>query len=60
MTALKTGTVDNFDLRPMVRPEHVGLCFTGFLAVPSDGLYTFYTTSDDGSRIVRRMNVRCN
>jgi signal transduction histidine kinase len=33
----------------MVRPEHVALCFTGFLEVPADGLYTFYTTSDDGS-----------
>ena len=51
MTALKTGTVSNFDLSVMVRQEHVGLCFTGFLEVPQDGLYTFYTTSDDGSRL---------
>lgn len=50
-TALKTGTVDNFDLGVMARPEHVGLCFTGFLEVPRNGLYTFYTTSDDGSRL---------
>jgi signal transduction histidine kinase len=50
-TALKTGTVDNFDLGVMARPEHVGLGFTGFLEVPRDGLYTFYTTSDDGSRL---------
>jgi signal transduction histidine kinase len=50
-TALKTGTVDSFDLRVMTRPEHVGLCFSGFLEVPRDGLYTFYTTSDDGSRL---------
>jgi signal transduction histidine kinase len=49
--ALKTGTVDNFDLRVMVRQEHVGICFTGFLDVPRDGLFTFYTTSDDGSRL---------
>ena len=51
LTALKTGTVDNFDLSVMTRPEHVGLCFTGFLEVLGDGLYTFYTTSDDGSRL---------
>jgi signal transduction histidine kinase len=50
-TALKTGTVSNFDLRVMTRPEHVGLCFTGFLEVPQGGLYIFYTTSDDGSRL---------
>jgi len=48
---LKAGTVDNFDLSVMVRPEHVGICFTGFLQVPRDGFYTFYTTSDDGSRL---------
>ena len=50
-TALTKGTVNNFDLRVMARPEHVGICFTGFLEVPRDGLYTFYTTSDDGSRL---------
>ncbi|MGD1089384.1 MAG: ATP-binding protein [Verrucomicrobiota bacterium] len=47
----KTGTVTNFDLSVMTRPEHVGICFTGFLDVPREGLYTFYTTSDDGSRL---------
>lgn len=50
-TAIKTGTVSNFDLSVIPRPEHVGLCFTGFLKVPKDGLYTFFTTSDDGSRL---------
>jgi signal transduction histidine kinase len=51
LTTLKTGTVSNFDLSVMVRQEHVGLCFMGFLEVPQDGLYTFYLTSDDGSRL---------
>jgi len=50
-TAVKTGTVTNFNLSVLVRPEHVGLEFTGFLEVPRDGLYTFYTKSDDGSRL---------
>ena len=50
-TALKTGTVSNFDLGVMARAEHVGIRFTGFLEVPRDGLYTFYTASDDGSRL---------
>lgn len=51
LTALKTGTASNFDLSVMVRQEHVGLCFTGFLKVSQDGLYTFYLTSDDGSKL---------
>jgi len=28
-----------------------GLRFTGYVEVPADGLYTFYTASDDGSRL---------
>ena len=50
-TPLKSGTVSNFDLQVMARPEHVGICFTGFLQIPRDGLYTFFLTSDDGSRL---------
>lgn len=51
MVPLQTGTISNFDLSVMVQPEHVGLQFTGYLQVPSDGLYTFYLTSDDGSQL---------
>jgi signal transduction histidine kinase len=51
LPALKAGTVDNFDLRVMARPEHVGICFAGFLQVPRNDFYTFYSTSDDGSRL---------
>jgi signal transduction histidine kinase len=61
LTALATGTVSNFDLRVMARPERVGLSFAGFLEVPRDGLYTFYTTSDDGSRLfVGEPSMRVN
>jgi signal transduction histidine kinase len=48
---LKSGTVTNFDLSVMPRPEHVGIRFSGYLDVARDGLYTFYTRSDDGSRL---------
>ena len=50
-TAIKSGATTNFDLSVMARPEHVGLQFTGYLEVPRDGLYTFYTKSDDGSQL---------
>ncbi len=32
-------------------PDNFALEFTGLLKVPSDGLYTFHTRSDDGSRL---------
>jgi signal transduction histidine kinase len=51
LTALKAGTTSNFDLSVIPRPEHVGLEFAGFLEVAQDGLYTFFTKSDDGSRL---------
>src|SRR6516164_2827229 len=38
LTALKTGTVSNFDLSVISRSEHIGLRFTGYLQVPRDGL----------------------
>ncbi len=31
--------------------ENYGLRFQGFIKIPADGLYTFYTSSDDGSRL---------
>lgn len=51
LTAVKTGTVTNFDLGVKTREEHVALRFSGWLKIPRDGLYTFYAKSDDGSRI---------
>jgi signal transduction histidine kinase len=46
-----SGVASNFDLNIITNSDHVGICFTGFLRVPRDGLYRFYTTSDDGSRL---------
>jgi len=33
------------------RTVDFALLFTGYIEVPADGLYTFYTNSDDGSRL---------
>ena len=33
------------------RKEHAGLIYNGYLKVPSDGVYSFYLASDDGSRL---------
>ena len=51
LTAVKTGNIANFDLTVATRPENVGLEFTGSLAVPRDGLYTLFVTSDDGCKL---------
>lgn len=39
------------DLSPAKRQNNYGLSFTGYLQVPTTGVYTLYTTSDDGSAL---------
>jgi len=45
------GTIDTFVFPDGIRRDEFGLALYGAIAVPSDGTYTFYTTSDDGSRL---------
>jgi len=49
--AVKIGVADNFDLNVKSRAEQVGVEFSGSLRIGREGRYTFYTTSDDGSRL---------
>lgn len=47
-----SGVAPDFNLKPLLRrDDHVGLRFRGYVEAPKDGIYTFYTTSDDGSRL---------
>lgn len=51
LAPVKTGTVTNFDLTPRTQDDDFGFSYTGYVNVPADGSYTFYTSSDDGSRL---------
>ena len=51
LVAAKTGTVTSFDLSPRTRDDNFAFRYTGYVQVPTDGVYTFYTTSDDGSQL---------
>lgn len=51
LTPLKQGTTADFAPAMLPHPEHVGVAFTGWLAVPRPGFYTFFTKSDDGSQL---------
>lgn len=48
----KNGSTSNITLAPRTRNDSFAFRFTGFIAVPADGVYTFYITSDDGSRLL--------
>jgi hexosaminidase len=49
LTALGHGVVDDFSLTPRRRDRDFGFSFRGYIEVPADGLYQFFTASDDGS-----------
>ncbi|MGN6297558.1 MAG: PA14 domain-containing protein [Ginsengibacter sp.] len=52
LTPVKTGTVTHYDnLYIANRPQDFAVNFSGFIDVPADGQYTFYTSSDDGSKL---------
>ena len=46
-----SGTSTSFDLGVAKKEDHFALRFRAYLDVPKDGLYTFTTSSDDGSRL---------
>lgn len=51
LSPVATGTITTFDLGVRKRDDSFAVIFEGFLQVPADGIYTFYLTSDDGSRL---------
>jgi hypothetical protein len=51
LNPLKEGTLQNFDFSPRKEVEHFGFEYTGFIKVSIDGVYTFFTASDDGSQL---------
>jgi len=51
LTAAKTGNLSNFRLSPATNTINYSFRFKGYIDIPTDGYYTFYTNSDDGSRL---------
>jgi|GEM_PF-3402896 len=51
LTPVSTGTVSNFSIASRQGQDNYGFFFTGYITIPTDGIYTFYTQSDDGSML---------
>ncbi|HEY6226447.1 MAG TPA: PA14 domain-containing protein, partial [Verrucomicrobiae bacterium] len=49
LTPTKIGVATNFDFNVRERGTNAAILYTGWIDAPHGGLYTFYTTSDDGS-----------
>jgi hypothetical protein len=52
LIAVQSGVIPQPDLRYRLREDSIGLKFSGYINIPRDGIYTFYTRSDDGSRLI--------
>ncbi|MEQ9306099.1 MAG: PA14 domain-containing protein, partial [Marinoscillum sp.] len=51
LTAVKKGTLSNFNLNLRNRNEQFGFAFEGYIDIKTKGTYKFYTASDDGSAL---------
>jgi glucose/arabinose dehydrogenase len=51
LPTVKTGKIADFSLSPASRGDEFAIRFKGYIQVPANGKYTFYTASDDGSRL---------
>ncbi|TPG64577.1 FG-GAP-like repeat-containing protein [Hymenobacter nivis] len=52
LTPKQTGTAPGFDAASLAQRSYgYALRYSGYVTVPADGQYTFFTTSDDGSQL---------
>lgn len=51
LTPAETGNVSSFSLSPRNRSDRFGFVYSGFVDIPADGTYEFFTNSDAGSRL---------
>ncbi len=51
MKAVKTGVVGNFTLAPSTKKDFFGFLYQGYIKIEKAGKYTFFTSSDDGSKL---------
>ena len=51
LTHVKAGATTNFNLALANRTLQYGFNFWGYINIPVDGQYKFYTSSDDGSKL---------
>ncbi len=50
-TLIETGNIENFDISIRQQNNSFAFIFDGFISIPTQGSYTFYLSSDDGSKL---------
>ena len=54
---LEQNIIPNFSISSAKSADHFGFEYSGYIKIPEDGIYTFYTSSDDGSRLYIGSNL---
>jgi hypothetical protein len=49
--AKEQGVVEDFVFTPRKQKEYFAFHYSGYIYIPEDGVYNFYTVSDDGSKL---------
>jgi glucose/arabinose dehydrogenase len=52
MTAIESGPINSVNLWPKNRDDDYAFRWTGYINIPVDGNWTFYTSSDEGSQLL--------
>jgi hypothetical protein len=60
LTPVVQGRANNFDIGLRLRNDNFAFRFTGYIDLASNGGYTFYTSSDDGSKLYIDGNLVVN
>lgn len=51
LTPASSGNIANFDISSKAGTDNFAYRFTGYINIVNEGTYTFYTSSDDGSKL---------
>jgi len=51
LTPVTTGIIPNVSLSPRLQNDYFGFKYEAVINIPTTGTYTFYTASDDGSKL---------
>jgi glucose/arabinose dehydrogenase len=52
LSPVETGNISSVNLWPKNRDDNYAFRWTGYIDIPADGTWTFYTSSDEGSQLL--------
>jgi hypothetical protein len=57
LTAIESGITEQINIANAKKDDQFAMEFKGYINVPKDGIYTFYSNSDDGTQLFIHGNL---